>query len=79
MIEHFRQSHHGFPNRRPAPRGCVMNAVPCPATVVVRGRGTFTCEKEAGHEGPHEAKMETGEWKAVIWTDGTTSTAEPDV
>ncbi len=39
----------------------------CVATVLVRGHGRFTCEKDADHEGPHEAEM-TGRWQRVMWT-----------
>ncbi len=48
----------------------------CPATVLVRPGGRFSCEKEAGHEGLHEARM-AGEWEAVMWPDGATVVAAP--
>ena len=54
-----------------------MNATPCEATVLVRGHGKLICEKEAGHEGPHEATL-PGQWERVVWTDGNTSLPEPD-
>ncbi len=39
----------------------------CDATVVVRGHGSLTCQKDADHDGPHEAEM-TGRWQGAIWT-----------
>lgn len=53
-----------------------MKAEACRATVLVRRHGEVTCQKEAGHDGPHEADV-TGKWKRVSWTEGTTF-IEPD-
>ncbi len=38
----------------------------CDATVRLVRYGEFTCEKDAGHEGPHEAST-TGRWQRVVW------------
>ena len=38
----------------------------CDASVLIKGHREFTCEKDAAHEGMHEAEM-TGRWKRVIW------------
>ncbi len=40
----------------------------CDATIRVRDHGELTCEKEADHDGPHEAEMK-GRWERVIWGD----------